>query len=64
MEFVTVKKENGVAEIHLHIGKGNAYDFDVYREINAAIDEVRLDSSIHVAILMTTFRNLSRSVPM
>ncbi|CAM3808978.1 enoyl-CoA hydratase/isomerase family protein [Alicyclobacillus pomorum] len=53
MEFVTVKKENGVAEIHLHIGKGNAYDFDVYREINAAIDEVRLDSSIHVAILMS-----------
>ncbi|WP_035486726.1 enoyl-CoA hydratase/isomerase family protein [Alicyclobacillus contaminans] len=53
MEFVTVKKENGVAEVHLHIGKGNAYDFEAYKELNAAIDEIRVDSSIHVAILMS-----------
>lgn len=53
MEFVTVKKNDGIAEIHLHAGKANAYDFDVYREINAAIDEVRLDNDIHVAILMS-----------
>ncbi|SIS74535.1 MULTISPECIES: enoyl-CoA hydratase/isomerase family protein [Alicyclobacillus] len=53
MQFVTVKKEDGVAEIHLHAQKGNSYDFDVYREINSAIDEIRLDSDIHVAILMS-----------
>ncbi len=53
MDFVTVKKDNGIAEIHLNIGKGNAYDFDVYREINAAIDEIRIDPDTHVAILMS-----------
>lgn len=53
MEFVTVTKNNGISEIHLHAGKGNSYDFDVYREINAAIDEVRLDNDIHTAILMS-----------
>lgn len=53
MEFVTLTKTNGMAEIRLHAGKGNSYDFDVYREINQAIDEVRLDNDIHVAILMS-----------
>lgn len=53
MAFVTLKKENGIAEIHLNINKSNTYNFDVYREINAAIDEIRLDSSISVALLVS-----------
>lgn len=53
MQYVTLTKEAGIAEIHLHAGKGNSYDFDVYRELNAAIDEIRIDHDIHVAILMS-----------
>jgi len=50
---VTLKKDNGVAEIHLHVNKTNAYDFDVYKELNSAIDDIRLDNDVHVAILMS-----------
>ncbi|UOF89287.1 enoyl-CoA hydratase/isomerase family protein [Fodinisporobacter ferrooxydans] len=53
MKSVTLKKENGIAEIHLNVNKTNAYDFDVYRELNTAIDDIRLDNEIHVAILMS-----------
>lgn len=50
---LTLKKENGIAEIHLHVNKTNAYSLDFYKELNAAIDDIRFDSSIKVAILMS-----------
>jgi enoyl-CoA hydratase len=51
--FLTLKKENGIAEIHLHVNKSNSYNLDFYRELNAAIDEIRFDSEVKVAILMS-----------
>jgi enoyl-CoA hydratase len=51
--LLTLKKENGIAEIHLHINKTNCYSLDFYRELNEAIDDIRFDSSIKVAILMS-----------
>ena len=53
MAFVEVKKNEGIAEIHLNVNKANTYNFDVYRELNTAIDDIRLDQDIHVAILMS-----------
>ncbi|GCL73539.1 MULTISPECIES: enoyl-CoA hydratase/isomerase family protein [Paenibacillus] len=50
---LTLKKENGIAEIHLHVNKTNSYSLDFYQELNAAIDDIRFDSSIKVAILMS-----------
>lgn len=52
-ENLTVVKENGVAEIHLHINKTNAYGLDFYREFNAAIDDIRFDPDIKVVVLMS-----------
>ncbi|MBP1156981.1 MULTISPECIES: enoyl-CoA hydratase/isomerase family protein [unclassified Paenibacillus] len=50
---LTLIKENGIAEIHLHVNKTNSYSLDFYKELNAAIDDIRFDSSIKVAILMS-----------
>lgn len=55
--LLTLKKENGIAEIHLHVNKTNSYNLDFYRELNAAIDDIRFDSSIKVAILMSDMPN-------
>jgi len=54
---LTLKKENGIAEIHLHVNKTNSYSLDFYRELNAAIDDIRFDQSIKVAILMSDMPN-------
>ncbi|GAA4714562.1 enoyl-CoA hydratase/isomerase family protein [Brevibacillus fulvus] len=51
--MLTVKKQDGIAEIHLHINKTNSYSLEFYRELNAAIDDIRFDSSIKVAVLMS-----------
>lgn len=53
MAMVNVKKNDGIAEIHLNVNKANTYDFDFYRELNAAIDDIRIDQDIHVAIIMS-----------
>ena len=29
---LTVVKENGIAEVHIHVNKTNAYNLDYYRE--------------------------------
>ena len=50
---LTVVKNSGVAEIHLHINKTNAYGLEFYQEFNAAIDELRFDPNIKVAVLMS-----------
>ncbi len=50
---LTVKKENGIAEVHIHVNKTNAYDLDYYKELNAAIDDIRFDPTIKVAVLMS-----------
>lgn len=46
-------KETGVAEVHLHINKTNAYTLDFYKELNAAIDDIRFDPDMKVAVLMS-----------
>ncbi|GAA4714467.1 enoyl-CoA hydratase/isomerase family protein [Brevibacillus fulvus] len=51
--LLTLKKQDGIAEIHLHVNKTNSYNLDFYRELNQAIDDIRFDSSVHVAILMS-----------
>ncbi|WP_100401015.1 enoyl-CoA hydratase/isomerase family protein [Bacillus sp. FJAT-44742] len=51
--LTVVKKDNGIAEVHIHVNKSNSYDLEYYKELNAAIDEIRFDSDIKVAILMS-----------
>lgn len=46
-------KETGVAEVHLHINKTNAYTLNFYKELNAAIDDIRFDPDMKVAVLMS-----------
>lgn len=50
---LTLKKADGVAEIHIHVNKSNAYDIEYYHEFNAAIDDIRFDSDIKAVILMS-----------
>lgn len=50
---LTVVKRNGIAEVHIHVNKTNAYDLEYYRDLNAAIDDIRFDNDIKVAILMS-----------
>jgi len=50
---LTIKKENGIAEVHLHVNKTNAYDLEFYRELNAAIDDIRFDNDIKVAVMIS-----------
>ncbi|MBS2770845.1 enoyl-CoA hydratase/isomerase family protein [Anoxybacillus rupiensis] len=50
---LTVVKNEGVAEIHLHINKSNSYDLAFYQELNAAIDDIRFDPNIKVVVLMS-----------
>ncbi|AGT32321.1 crotonase [Geobacillus genomosp. 3] len=52
-QYLTVVKEEGIAEIHLHINKSNSYDLEFYKEFNAAIDDIRFDPDIKVVILMS-----------
>ncbi|WP_054636966.1 enoyl-CoA hydratase/isomerase family protein [Thalassobacillus sp. C254] len=51
--LTVVKKDNGIAEVHIHVNKSNSYDLEYYKELNAAIDEIRFDSDIKVVILMS-----------
>jgi enoyl-CoA hydratase len=50
---LTLVKENGVAEVHLHVNKTNSYSLEFYKELNAAIDDIRFDNDIKVVILMS-----------
>jgi enoyl-CoA hydratase len=50
---LTLRKENGIAEVHLNVNKTNSYNLDFYKELNAAIDEIRFDTDIKVALLMS-----------
>ena len=52
-KMLTVKKADGIAEVHIHVNKTNSYDLDYYKELNAAIDDIRFDPSIKVAVLMS-----------
>lgn len=52
-QFITLTKADGIAEIHLHVNKTNSYNLDVYKELNAAIDDIRFDQSVKVAVLMS-----------
>lgn len=57
---ITVVKDNGVAEIHIHVNKSNSYSLAFYQELNAAIDDIRFDHDIKVAILMSDMPNFFR----
>ncbi|BCU80589.1 crotonase [Polycladomyces abyssicola] len=52
-KYVTVTKEDGIAEIHFSINKTNTYNLDFYRELNNAIDDIRFDHDIKVAVLIS-----------
>lgn len=54
---VTVVKKDGIAEIHMHVNKSNSYSLEFYQELNAAIDDIRFDHDIKVAILMSDMPN-------
>ena len=42
---------DGIATLALNNPKANAYDYDVMRDLDAAILEARMDESIHVIII-------------
>ncbi|MEH7225491.1 enoyl-CoA hydratase/isomerase family protein [Bacillus sp. JJ1566] len=50
---LTVKKADGIAEVHIHVNKTNSYDLDYYKELNAVIDDIRFDNDIKVVVLMS-----------
>ncbi|HWO97009.1 MAG TPA: enoyl-CoA hydratase/isomerase family protein [Bacillus sp. (in: firmicutes)] len=52
-ENLTIVKDNGVAEIHLHVNKTNSYSLEFYQDLNAAIDEIRFDPEIKVVVLVS-----------
>jgi len=53
-KVVSVTREgNGVALIHLNRPPANSYDRGLIDDLNAAIDEIRFDESIGVAVLMS-----------
>lgn len=52
-ETLTINKNNGVAEVHLHVNKTNSYNLDFYRDLNAAIDDIRFDRSIKVVVVQS-----------
>src|SRR5260370_39506423 len=52
--FVSVTRErDGVALIHLNRPPANSYNRAFLDELNAAIDEVRWDSDVHGAVLVS-----------
>jgi len=52
-DLTLVKGEDGVAEVHIHVNKANSYDLNYYKELNAAIDDIRFDDSIKTVVLMS-----------
>ncbi|HWO96999.1 MAG TPA: enoyl-CoA hydratase/isomerase family protein [Bacillus sp. (in: firmicutes)] len=52
-ENLSIVKDNGVAEIHLHVNKTNSYSLEFYQDLNAAIDEIRFDPEIKVVVLVS-----------
>jgi enoyl-CoA hydratase len=50
---ITLVKENGIAEIHLHVNKTNSYSLEFYQELNAAIDDIRFDPDIKVVVMVS-----------
>jgi enoyl-CoA hydratase len=51
MGKVDYSTQDGIATLALNNPKANAYDYDVMRELDAAILEARMDESVHVLIL-------------
>ena len=51
MGKVDYSTQDGIATLALNNPKANAYDYDVMRELDAAILEARMDESVHVLII-------------
>ena len=51
MGKVDYSTQDGIATLALNNPKANAYDYEVMRDLDAAILEARMDESIHVLIL-------------
>ena len=48
---LTLKKADGVAEIHIHVNKSNAYDIEYYREFGALYE---IDGQREISIVTET----------
>lgn len=51
MTLVDVKKESGIATFTLSAPPANTYSYDMMKELDAAILDVRMDESVHVVVL-------------
>ena len=51
MGKVDYSTQDGIATLALNNPKANAYDYDVMRDLDAAILEARMDESVHVLII-------------
>ncbi len=47
----TVEKENGTAIVSINMPPANTYNFEVMKELDAIIEDVRLDTDVNVIIL-------------
>jgi enoyl-CoA hydratase/carnithine racemase len=51
MGKVDYSTQDGIATLALNNPKANAYDYDVMRDLDAAILEARMDESVHVLVI-------------
>ncbi len=47
----TVEKENGTAIVSINVPPANTYNFELMKELDAIIEDVRLDTDVNVMIL-------------
>nr|WP_054670656.1 enoyl-CoA hydratase/isomerase family protein [Calditerricola satsumensis] len=50
---ITLEKQGKIAMIHLNNPPANSYDHELYKQLEQAIKEVRFDSNIKVAVLVS-----------
>jgi enoyl-CoA hydratase/carnithine racemase len=50
--LVKIKKENGIAWLELHAPPANTYSYEMMRELDEAILDVRMDDTVHVIVLI------------
>lgn len=50
-KYVELKKEDGVGIAYINKPPANTYDYQMMRDLDLVIEEVRFDEAIHVAIL-------------
>jgi len=56
-ELIQFEKQDGIALVKLNKAPVNSYDHDFFTQLGQAIDKVRFDDGVHVAILTSALGN-------